>query len=152
MLGEARRTMPTSLEGGIPVETVMEDDSSSEEEFPITHEDEAIMDHHTVNPAVKLAFKINREERKELFALRKKMMDFQQGLKKEFSISELETEILVEEDNFNAGFSGSTDGCENKTTAEEAGDVSVHTAEKSTSTGEHRLFILAATRPTWRLS
>ncbi|KAK1369730.1 hypothetical protein POM88_035822 [Heracleum sosnowskyi] len=94
-----------SSSGGIPVESLIEDDGeSSDEEPPISPEEEEQMANYTTNPTMKAAFEINKNERDELFILRQKMMDMQSLLRKRgINMVELETESNKEEVRFNAG-------------------------------------------------
>lgn len=84
---------PSSLLGGIPVEMVtVEDYVSSDED--ICHETNLeALEHLTANRVVKAAFDINRNDREELFALWKKMQNFQTFLsKKGISLTGLDKE------------------------------------------------------------
>lgn len=97
-------TQPSSLVGGIPVETVtVEDYVSSDEEVPHETALEA-MEHQAVNRAAKFAFSVNKQERDELFQLRKKMHSLQAALEKRgVSLAELEREQIEGENGFNMG-------------------------------------------------
>ncbi|KAK1360679.1 hypothetical protein POM88_045153 [Heracleum sosnowskyi] len=97
-------TRQSSL-GAIPV-VVAEDDNSSEEEPPFSDNEIEALERITVNPVAKAAFAINRNEREELFALRKKMMVLNSSLKKRgISMVELEIEGLNRDAGFNVGLS-----------------------------------------------
>ncbi|KAK1350687.1 hypothetical protein POM88_054587 [Heracleum sosnowskyi] len=91
--------------GAIPV-VVTDDDNSSEEEPPFSDNEIEALERITVNPVAKAAFAINRNEREELFALRKKMMVLNSSLKKRgISMVELEKEGLNRDAGFNVGLS-----------------------------------------------
>ncbi|KAK1384257.1 hypothetical protein POM88_021992 [Heracleum sosnowskyi] len=99
------KNVQKSASGGIPIEAVLvEDVNSSDEECPITPEEEAWLANHTTNPAVRAAFAINKSEREELFAARKRMQEMEKFLAiKGFSVAEFDRECMEELDNFNSG-------------------------------------------------
>ncbi|KAK1401521.1 hypothetical protein POM88_001126 [Heracleum sosnowskyi] len=94
---------PSSL-GNIPV--VVTDNESSEDENDAPFSDKEIEDleRNTVNPAVKAAFAINKDERNELFALRLKLQELDQFLKKKgLSMARVEEEVELLKVDFNRG-------------------------------------------------
>lgn len=85
--------------GSIPI--VASDDSSDE---GFLEDELKETESHTVNPIVKAAFAINRNEREELVALRKKMMDMSSFLEKNgLSMAKFEKDTITEESIFNQG-------------------------------------------------
>ncbi|KAK1369733.1 hypothetical protein POM88_035825 [Heracleum sosnowskyi] len=99
------KNVQMSASGGIPIEEVLvEDVNSSDEECPITPEEEAWMAKHTPNPAVRAAFAINKSEREELFATRHRMQEMEKFLAfKGFLVADFERAHMAESDNFNNG-------------------------------------------------
>ncbi|KAK1351620.1 hypothetical protein POM88_054164 [Heracleum sosnowskyi] len=85
------KVVPSSS-GGINIvamDEVLVEDASSEE-APISREEEAWMENATVNPAVKLAFALNRNEREELFSTRRQLNEMSSFLKsKGFSFDDV---------------------------------------------------------------
>lgn len=78
--------------------------SDEDKELEISLEEEAFQNKHTRNVAVNLVFAFNKEERNELYDLRKKMMDHRRVLeKKGFSMTSLEEKALADEKRFNSG-------------------------------------------------
>ncbi|KAK1351501.1 hypothetical protein POM88_054286 [Heracleum sosnowskyi] len=95
---------PSSL-GHIPI-AVSDVDSEPEEELPFTEDEIAAMERYTVNPVARAAFVINKNEREELFALRRKLMEIDTALKKKgLSMVDLEKEELLSEARSNSGLS-----------------------------------------------
>ncbi|KAK1365667.1 hypothetical protein POM88_041228 [Heracleum sosnowskyi] len=103
--GGSLKNVQKSASGGIPIEEVLvEDVNSSDEECPVTPEEEAWLANHTTNPAVRAAFAINKSEREELFAARKRMQEMEKFLAiKGFSVAEFDRACMEELDNFNSG-------------------------------------------------
>ncbi|KAK1384252.1 hypothetical protein POM88_021987 [Heracleum sosnowskyi] len=103
--GGSLKNVQKSASGGIPIEEVLvEDENSSDEECPITPEEEAWLANHTTNPAVRATFAINKSEREELFAARKRMQEMEKFLAiKGFSVAEFDRACMEELDNFNSG-------------------------------------------------
>ncbi|KAK1394460.1 hypothetical protein POM88_013517 [Heracleum sosnowskyi] len=82
-----------SSSGGINIvamEEVLVEDASSEEEAPISREEEGWMENATLNPAVKLAFALNRNEREELISTKRQLNELSRFLKtKGFSFEDV---------------------------------------------------------------
>ncbi|KAK1360677.1 hypothetical protein POM88_045151 [Heracleum sosnowskyi] len=98
-------TVPSSS-GGIPVEEVVVEDYSSEEDGVQLMTDRDAIERDTVHRVAKAAFETNRNEREELFALRKKMMVLTSTLQKRgISLVELEKEGINRDAGFNVGLS-----------------------------------------------
>ncbi|KAK1401522.1 hypothetical protein POM88_001127 [Heracleum sosnowskyi] len=96
------KVVPSSS-GGINIaamEEVLIDDASSEE-APFSREEEAWMENVTVNPAVKLAFALNRNEREELISTKRKLNEMSTFLKnKGFSFEDVVLEARRNNGNF----------------------------------------------------
>ncbi|KAK1397097.1 hypothetical protein POM88_006960 [Heracleum sosnowskyi] len=100
-------TVPSSS-GGIPLEEVVVEDYSSEEDGVQHMTDRDAIERDTVHRVAKAAFEANKNDREELFRLKLKMMEVQKFLaKKGLSMAECERETLLGDEKFNTGLTSS---------------------------------------------